>query len=78
MKDAYIETTSMPLAAFLQSKGFKVHSINKQNPRKAIFSFEFSKELNETKDSYFIGATIEAQRFWNSIKNLKEALYDGV
>lgn len=77
MQNTSLEISALPVAAFLQAKGFKLLKIVQSNSPRAIFSFEFTNEILDAKNEYFIGGNVDAQRFWNCIKNLKEAIYAG-
>jgi hypothetical protein len=69
------KTSDLYLAAFLKLKGFKM-SVEK-NKNKAIFIFEKTDELTVLVNDYLNeGGSCEPLLYTNSIKNLKNLLYN--
>jgi hypothetical protein len=69
------KTSDLYLAAFLKLKGFKM-SVEK-NKNKAIFIFEKTDELTVLVNNYLNeGGSCEPLLYTNSIKNLKNLLYN--
>ena len=69
------KTSDLYLSAFLKLKGFKM-SIEK-NKNKVVFVFEKTEELMLNVNDYLNeGGTCEPLLYTNSIKNLKNLLYN--
>ncbi len=69
------KTSDLYLAAFLKLKGFKM-SVEK-NRNKAIFTFEKTDELVVLINDYLNeGGTCSPLLYTNSIKNLKNLIYN--
>lgn len=69
------KTSDLYLAAFLKLKGFKM-SVEK-NRNKAIFTFEKTDELVVLINDYLNeGGSCQPLLYTNSIKNLKNLLYN--
>lgn len=64
------------LACFLFAAGVALESVDKSNPKRAVFIFESSKKV-ESQIQYFLEnkATINPRDFAHAIKELKQRLY---
>lgn len=63
-------------AAALSTKNFKLKQINKTNARKSLFMFEYSDEVVDTAQKYWSKELpVDAQTYFNAIKNLKNQIY---
>jgi hypothetical protein len=70
------ETSDLGLAASLAASGFPIHTIDKSNPRRVIFCFNSSKELDSAVDSYWSNTLLlSAQDLLGQIKMLKSRIY---
>lgn len=68
-------SSDLALAAVV-SLYFPIVVIDKQDPRKAQFVFNRSKNLNELVDRYWNKQLqVEPRAYWESIKALKARLY---
>lgn len=57
---------------------FPVRTIDRSNPRKVLFVFDLTVELNDFVDRYWRGEiAVEPQTFTNQIKNIKTRIYSG-
>lgn len=57
---------------------FPVRTIDRSNPRKVLFVFDMTNELNDFIDKYWRSEiVVEPQNFTNQIKNIKTRIYSG-
>lgn len=57
---------------------FPIRTIDRSNPRKVLFVFDQTGELNDLVDKYWRNEIIvEPQTFINQIKNIKTRIYSG-
>ena len=57
---------------------FPVKTIDRSNPRKVLFVFDQTDELNDFVNKYWRSEIIiEPQTFTNQIKNIKTRIYSG-
>jgi Domain of unknown function (DUF5659) len=69
-------TSDLGLAAALVASGHMLVSVNKDNPRRAIFIFKETGDLYSLADNYFNNSlTVYAQGYFESLKRLKTRLY---
>ncbi|KKS62594.1 MAG: hypothetical protein UV28_C0008G0014 [Candidatus Collierbacteria bacterium GW2011_GWE2_42_48] len=69
------KTSSLPVACVL-SMGFPLFDIDKTDPKRALFVFEESPELEDAISSYWEGALkVDPQAYFNQLKVLKARLY---
>lgn len=69
-------STDMCLCGVLLYSGFRLESIDKHDPAKAVFYWEREKGLDETIQAFWAGETrTEPKRFFNCIKEIKSRLY---
>lgn len=72
-------TDNFQLAAYLLVESCKLVSVNKTNPRRALFVFEDSENrqfLTEKFLSY--EAQVEPHRFFSAQKDLKQLIYENI
>lgn len=73
----FYKTSDLGLATSL-SLFFPVKTIDRSNPRKVLFVFEQTDELNDFVNKYWRSEiTVEPQTFTNQIKNIKTRIYSG-
>ena len=71
-------SSDLALAAVV-SLYFPIVIVDKENPRKAQFVFNRSKNLRELVDNYWNGKLlVEPRKYFDSIKALKARLYDNI
>ena len=78
-KTSTFYTDNFQLASYLLSKSCRLVSVDKSNPKRAIFIFEDTnqrKALTEKFLSY--EAKVEPHRFFSAQKDLKQLLYGEV
>ena len=69
-------TYDLGVSAALISAGFELLSVNKSNPRKALFTFKKSSKIENIANQYFADQLeVRARSFFDSIKALKNKLY---
>jgi len=69
------ETSDLALVAFL-SLLFPIESIDKSNPRKAIFLFTQTQELDKQVRSYWRGETrVEPRAYFDELRRIKSRIY---
>lgn len=57
---------------------FPVRTIDRSNPRKVLFVFDQTDELNNFVNKYWRSEiVVEPQTFTNQIKNIKTRIYSG-
>ncbi len=73
----FYKTSDLGLATTI-SLYFPVRTIDRSNPRKVLFVFDLTEELNELVEKFWRNeVTIEPQTFTNQIKNIKTRIYSG-
>jgi hypothetical protein len=55
MKKNFYETSDFGVCVVLYTLGFKLTSINRSNPNRLVFEFEFEPDLTKAVESYFRG-----------------------
>lgn len=56
--------------------GFKLISVNKENPRKALFVFEKQAGIESVADDYFANRLeVKARSYFDHLKAIKNMLY---
>lgn len=69
-------TYDLGVSAALLCENFELSSINKDNPRKALFIFKKTKGIEEAANKYFYDKLeIKARSFFDHLKALKSQLY---
>jgi hypothetical protein len=72
----HFSTFDLGCAAALISIGFKLISLNKQNPNKVLFIFEKKVDIEEVVNKYFSGKLkVSARVLIDNIKMLKNMIY---
>lgn len=70
------KTTDLGLSATLTVVGFPVLDIDKTNPRRVVFLFEASDELDDSVKKYWSGELkVSANSLLDGIKYLKALIY---
>ncbi len=73
----FYKTADLSLVTTL-SLFFPVRTIDRSNPRKVLFVFDLTDELNDFIDKYWRSEiVVEPQTFTNQIKNIKTRIYSG-
>lgn len=73
----FYKTADLGLVTTL-SLHFTVRTIDRSNPRKVLFVFDLTDELNDFVNKYWRSEiVIEPQAFTNQIKNIKTRIYSG-
>ena len=71
------KTSDLGLATTL-SLHFPIKKIDRNNPRKVVFAFVQTKELDDFVNKYWLNSiAVEPQTFINQIKNIKTRIYAG-
>ena len=71
----FFESSDLALVAFL-SLLFPIENIDKSNPRKAIFLFKQTQELDKAVQDYWRGETrVEPRAFFDELRRIKSRLY---
>ena len=74
-KPATYLTSDLALATTI-SLNFPIEDIDRKNPRKAVFVFRRSPELEALVDSYFTNQLkVSPQTFFNQLRDVKARLY---
>lgn len=74
-KPATYLTSDLALATTI-SLTFPIEDIDRSNPRKAVFVFRRSPELEALVDSYFTNQLkVSPQIFFNQLRDVKNRLY---
>lgn len=72
----YNETSDLGLAASLSASGFVVVRVDKQDPRRAVFVFERSPELQQYIERYWADSLLlPATLLLEHIRKLKTRIY---
>lgn len=73
------QTESFPLAALLLCEGYPIVSIDRTNPRRAVFIFETTDSLINIIDDYRKGLIkVNPKTYYYAQREIKELLYDAV
>jgi hypothetical protein len=76
MNNDHYQTSDLGLAAALLTYGFELVGINKTDPRRVVFSFLNSGDLNNVVDSYWNGnLRLSVLRYFENTKLLKSRIY---
>jgi len=69
-------TFDLGLVAALLTDGFRLLSLNKVNPKKVAFYFEYEEDLDQVVEDYFSSnLQVDAQTYFNHIKSTKNRIY---
>jgi hypothetical protein len=75
MRITHFSTADLALATTV-SIWFPLQQVDKKNPRRALFTFERSKELDELVDKYWKRELqVEPRQYFDQLKSLKARLY---
>jgi hypothetical protein len=70
------ESSDLALVAYL-SLSFPIESINKSNPRKAVFNFVQTTELDKQANAFWRGETrVEPRAYFDALRRIKSRLYE--
>ena len=74
---AYVWTTyDLGVSTALLCASFELLSLNKTNPRKCLFIFRRTKNIDETANAYFADQLkLNARAYFDQLKALKNRLY---
>jgi len=73
----FYKTSDLGLATTLSIR-FPVRAIDRNNPRKVLFIFDFTDELKDFVDKFWRNeVVVEPQTFINQLKNIKTRIYSG-
>lgn len=76
LNEHYYQTSDLSLAATL-SLWCPIEDIDRSNPRKALFIFQKTSELEKLVDQYFRNEIkISPQTYFNQLRVVKARLYD--
>lgn len=79
MEYEHYETSDLGLAAALASHGIVLKGMDFSNPRRVLFLFIRSKELNEAVLAYWSNQlAVDALSYFEQTKLLKSRVYGGV
>lgn len=71
----FFESSDLALAAYLSAL-FPIESVDKSNPRKAIFLFKQTQELDKEVRAYWRGETrVEPRTYFDELRRIKSRLY---
>lgn len=77
MKDNCFYVSDLGLATTL-SLHFPIKTIDRSNPRRVVFVFDQTDDLNDFVNRYWRNEiVVEPQTFTNQIKNIKTRIYSG-
>ena len=75
-KDLTFYTDNFQLASYLLSESCRLSSIDKNNPKRAVFVFEDSDKRNLLTNRFLsYEAKVEPHRFFSAQKDLKQLIY---
>ncbi len=75
----YFSTFDLGCSAALVSVGFDLISLDKQNPRKVLFIFRKTVDIEKTTNDYFSGRLeVSARILFDNIKMLKNRIYSSL
>ncbi len=76
MSSDLYETSDLGLAAALLTYSFVLVRVNKENPRRAVFMFAKSIELESLTEKFWTGElTVSALSYFENTKRLKSRIY---
>lgn len=72
------QTTDIGSATALVSIGYSLVSLDKSNPRRALFVFDDSNDLQARLKDYWSGSlSVDAKTYFETYKWLKSRIYNG-
>lgn len=73
------ETADFYIASYCLAIGFKLLSIKRDNPQRALFVFEDTKQRQSLVEDFLFGrASVEPKSFVAAIKELKQLLHSEI
>jgi len=76
MSIIYYETSDLGLAASLVACGFEIANVDKSNPRRVVFVFEKTGELDQNIDLFWSNKLLlPATQLLEHIRQLKSRIY---
>ena len=77
MDPSFVWTTyDLGVSSALMCSGFELLALDKTNPRKALFIFRRTDQIDEIADQYFADRLeVKARSFFDAVKALKNRLY---
>ena len=76
MNSNYNEVSDLGLAASLTASGFVIDSVDKSNPRRVVFVFEKSEQLEHSIDLFWANKLLlPATLLLENIRQLKSRIY---
>lgn len=76
MNSNYNEISDLGLAASLTASGFVIRRVDKSNPRRVVFIFEQSDELEDTIERFWANKlSLPASTLLENIRVLKSRIY---
>ena len=70
------KTFDLGLVSALLVNNFILLRLDKTNPKKVLFCFEYEEGIDQAVENYFSNNfQVDAQTYWNSIKSLKNRIY---
>lgn len=77
MHHNYYETSDLGLATALVAVGHHLIDINRLNPRRAVFIFDKTSEVDDAVNKYWHDElVVSAQHYFETIKRVKSRLYE--
>ncbi len=72
------ETTDLGCAAAIEcSRRFKPPKLDKSNPKKVLFCFQYEDGIQQAADDYFtFNFQVDAQTYFNFLRSLKTQIYN--
>lgn len=72
-------TDSFNLASYLLCESCKLISIDKTNPKRMVFIFEKSDQMDDLTEKFFSHqALIEPHKLFSALRDLKQLLYQKI
>lgn len=69
-------TYDLGVAAALLCSGYELYSLDRANPRKAMFVFRYAATIDDTANAYIADRLeLNARAFFDQLKSLKNRLY---
>lgn len=69
-------TQDLGCAAALISAGFTLKDLNRSNPKKVLFYFNYKAGIEEATEDYFSDKLqVNARTFWDNCKMIKTRIY---
>lgn len=76
INDSPFEVRDLGLCGALLLGNFKLLNLDKTNPRKTIFLFQYEESIKQAVEDYFSNNfQVDALEFFTTLKNLKNRIY---